>query len=79
MKLKSLYERLKPGIKATLESSKEKYPFAVKNTIKALENNFFIGDLTITDVSTLIQFGECPSPQLLDYSYICSLFEQNPS
>ena len=55
---KTLYDRLKPEYKDSLSKNVEKYPTIVNDVIKALKQNYFWNDLTISQAKDLISFTD---------------------
>ena len=56
--IKTLKQRLKPDIKAKLESNDRKYSAAVRSLFIKLDETKFISDLTIADVRSLHTFSD---------------------
>ena len=58
MQRKSLYDRLRPDVKARLKANGLRYEFTVTNVILKLKLARFWNDLTIADMSNLIIFSD---------------------
>ncbi|MCP4324733.1 MAG: hypothetical protein GY787_23365 [Alteromonadales bacterium] len=56
-KIPTLYEKLKPSVKAELNKSQIKYGSTIRNVIAKLESTHFVGDLTINDMKTVHLFS----------------------
>ena len=56
-KIPTLYEKLKPNVKAELNKSQIKYGSTIRNVIAKLESTHFVGDLTIDDMKTIHLFS----------------------
>ena len=56
-KIPTLYEKLKPSVKANLKKSEIKYGSTIRNVIAKLESTHFVGDLTIDDMKTVHLFS----------------------
>ena len=78
-KIKTLKQRLKPDIKAKLESNDRKYSAAVRSLFAKLDKTKFISDLTIGDVRSLHSFSDTSLHNLNSYDLMwCEhLFEDN--
>jgi len=50
----NLYDRLKPEVITLLEKERETYPYSAERLTNALKNNHFLFDLSLRDISTLI-------------------------
>ena len=57
-KIKTLKQRLKPEIKAKLESNDRKYSDAVRSLFIKLDKTKFVSDLTISDIRSLHTFSD---------------------
>ena len=68
---KTLYDRLKPEYKDSLSKNVEKYPTIVNDVIKALKQNYFWNDLTISQAKDVISFTDQTfgSISYYDWSY----------
>jgi len=55
---KSLYDRLRPDVKARLEANGLRYEFTVDRVIAKLRVTKFWNDLSIADMSNLIIFSD---------------------
>ncbi len=78
-KIKTLKQRLKPGIKAKLESNDNKYSAALRSLFATLDKTKFISDLTISDVRSLHTFSDTRLHNLDAYDIMwCEhLFDDN--
>ena len=56
-KIPTLYEKLKPNVKAELNKSQIKYGSTIRNVIAKLESTHFVGNLTIDDMKTIHLFS----------------------
>ena len=56
-KIPTLYDKLKPNVKAELNKSQIKYSSTIRNVIAKLESTHFVGDLTIDDMKTIHLFS----------------------
>ena len=56
-KIPTLYDKLKPNVKAELNKSQIKYGSTIRNVIAKLESTHFVGDLTIDDMKTIHLFS----------------------
>ena len=56
-KIPTLYEKLKPNVKAELNKSEIKYGSTIRRVIAKLESAHFVGDLTIDDMKTVHLFS----------------------
>ena len=57
-KIPTLYERLKPRVRAKLKENEGKYSSSVRQVIAKLENTYFVGDLTIDDMRRVHMFSD---------------------
>jgi len=57
-KIKTLKQRLKPEVRAKLESNDRKYSASVRSLFIKLDKTKFISDLTIADVRSLHTFSD---------------------
>ena len=78
-KIKTLKQRLKPGIKAKLESNDRKYSAAIRSLFAKLDKTKFVSDLTISDVRSLHTFSDTRLHNLDAYDIMwCEhLFDDN--
>ncbi len=78
-KIKTLKQRLKPGIKAKLESNDRKYSAAIRSLFTTLDKTKFVSDLTISDVRSLHTFSDTRLHNLDAYDVMwCEhLFDDN--
>lgn len=56
-KIPTLYNRLKPRVRAKLKENEGKYSLSVRQVIAKLESTYFIGDLTIDDMRQVHLFS----------------------
>ena len=56
-KIPTLYDKLKPNIKARLNQEEAKYSASIRPVIAKLESIHFVGDLTINDMKTIHLFS----------------------
>ena len=56
-KIPTLYDKLKPNVKAKLNKSEVKYGSTIRRVIAKLESTHFVGDLTIDDMRTIHLFS----------------------
>ena len=56
-KIPTLYDKLKPNIKARLKQEEAKYSASIRPVIAKLESTHFVGDLTIDDMKTVHLFS----------------------
>jgi len=52
----SLLKELRPEIKALLDADKKSYPHLVGSIIKELDNNYGVGDITVSSANSLIDY-----------------------
>jgi len=57
-KIPTLYNRLKPRVRAKLKENEGKYSSSVRQVIAKLENTYFVGDLTIDDMRRVHMFSD---------------------
>ena len=55
--MKTLLQRLKPEVKAALESNEPQYSGSVRAIFAKLDSTSFYGDLTINDIKSLYTFA----------------------
>ena len=78
MKRKTLYQRLKPEVKAGLESkSNDKYRFSTNIIVSLLKSKQFYSDLTIDQVKNIIVFSDVEPKSIFDIQYGDFLFESS--
>jgi hypothetical protein len=65
--IKTLKQRLKPDIKAKLESNDRKYSAAVRSLFAKLDKTKFVSDLTIGDIRSLHTFSDTRLNNLNSY------------
>jgi len=76
MKRKTLYQRLKPEVKAGLESkSNDRYKFSTNIIVNLLKSKQFYSDLTIDQVKSIIVFSDVNPKSVFDIQYGDFLFE----
>ena len=56
-KIPTLYEKLKPNVKARLKQEEAKYSASIRPVIAKLKSTRFVGDLTIDDMKTVHLFS----------------------
>ena len=61
----TLFERLQPDVKERLIANAAEYEFTVANLVKVLDSNTFWNQLTISDVSNLVDFSDSD----MEFSY----------
>ena len=77
-KRKTLYQRLKPEVKAGLESkSNEPYKFSTDIIVSLLKSKQFYCDLTIDQVKNIIVFSDVNPKSVFDIQYGDFLFESS--
>ena len=77
-KRKTLYQRLKPEVKAGLESkSNERYKFSTDIIVSLLKSKQFYCDLTIDQVKNIIVFSDVEPKSIFDIQYGDFLFESS--
>tara|TARA_R110002020_G_scaffold234874_1_gene447002 strand:+ start:129 stop:383 length:255 start_codon:yes stop_codon:yes gene_type:complete len=75
-KRKTLYQRLKPEVKAGLENeSNDKYRFSTDIIVHILKSKQFYSDLTIDQVKNIIVFSDVNPKSVFDIQYGDFLFE----
>jgi len=75
-KRKTLYQRLKPEVKAGLESkSNDRYKFSTNIIVSLLKSKQFYSDLTIDQVKSIIVFSEVEPKSVFDFRFGDFLFE----
>ena len=57
-KLPTLYNRLKPRVRAKLKENEGKYSSSVREVIAKLESTHFVGDLTIDDMKAVHLYSD---------------------
>ena len=67
--MKTLWQKLKPEIKQTLNEQEEKYPSLVKGIKVALKDNYFWSHLTISEARDLIYFTDHTYASLSSYDW----------
>ena len=77
-KRKTLYQRLKPEVKAGLESkSNDRYRFSTDIIVSILKSKQFYSDLTIDQVKNIIVFSDVNPKSVFDIQYGDFLFESS--
>ena len=77
-KRKTLYQRLKPEVKAGLESkSNDRYKFSTNIIVSLLKSKQFYSDLTIDQVKNIIVFSDVEPKSIFDIQYGDFLFESS--
>ena len=77
-KRKTLYQRLKPEVKAGLESkSNDRYRFSTDIIVSLLKSKQFYCDLTIDQVKNIIVFSDVNPKSVFDIQYGDFLFESS--
>ena len=56
-KIPTLYDKLKPNVKAKLKQEETKYSASIRPIIAKLESTHFVGNLTINDMKTIHLFS----------------------
>ena len=78
MKRKTLYQRLKPEVKAGFnKSEKEGYEFSVNIIVSLLKSTQYYSDLTIENVKNIIVFSDVEPKSIVDLKYGDFLFESS--
>lgn len=54
----TLYDKLKPRVRAKLKENEGKYSTTVRKVIAKLESTYFIGDLTVDDLRQVHLFSD---------------------
>ena len=77
--IKTLKQRLKPEVKARLESNDRKYSAAIRSLFIKLDKTKFVSDLTIGDIRSLHTFSDTKLYNLDIYDLLwCEhLFDDN--
>jgi hypothetical protein len=57
-KIPTLYEKLKPRVRAKLKENEGKYSSSVRQVIATLESTHFVGDLTIEQMRQIHLFSD---------------------
>ena len=57
-KIPTLYNRLKPRVRAKLKENEGKYSSSVREVIAKLESKYFIGDLTVDELRRVHLFSD---------------------
>ena len=67
--MNTLYDKLKPEIKQTLNDQEEKYPSLVKDVKTALKENYLWSHLSIGQARDLIYFTDAALASLSSYDW----------
>ena len=67
--MKTLWQRLKPEIKETLNDQEEKYPSMVKGIKIALKDNYFWSHLSIGQARDVMYFTDYTYASLSSYDW----------
>ena len=57
-RIPTLYERLKPKVRAKLKENEGKYSSVVREVIAKFESTYFVGSLTIDDMRRIHMFSD---------------------
>ncbi len=78
-KIKTLKQRLKPEVKAKLESNDRKYSAAVRSLFIKLDETKLVSDLTIGDIRPLHTFSDTKlyNLDIYDLMWCEHLFDDN--
>ena len=57
-KIVTLYDKLKPRVRAKLKENEGKYSSSVRQVIATLESTYFVGDLTIEQMRQIHLFSD---------------------
>lgn len=77
--IKTLKQRLKPEVKARLESNDRKYSAAIRSLFIKLDKTKFVSDLTIGDIRSLHTFSDTKlyNLDIYDLMWCEHLFDDN--
>ena len=67
--MKTLWQKLKPEVKQTINEQEEKYPSMVKAIKIALKDNYFWSHLTIGEARDIIYFTDYTYSSLSSYDW----------
>ena len=67
--MKTLWQKLKPEVKQTINDQEEKYPSMVKAIKIALKDNYFWSHLTIGEARDIIYFTDYTYASLSSYDW----------
>ena len=67
--MKTLLQRLKPEVKAALESNEPQYSGSVRSIFAKLDSTSFYGDLTISDIRSLYTFANIDSIRVSTWDF----------
>ena len=67
--MKTLWQKLKPEVKQTINEQEEKYPSMVKAIKIALKDNYFWSHLTIGEARDIIYFTDYTYASLSSYDW----------
>jgi hypothetical protein len=76
--MKTLFERLKPELRANLEQNRNRWKFSVDLIFDSLKDKYVYSDLTIAQVTALQVFSEIQVEDIsvLDFKFGDCFFEQ---
>ena len=76
--MKTLYDKLKPAIKAKLDAQQDEYSISINFIYKQLKNKTMYNELTIDDVKTIHTFADAWYNDVtgLDLMYGNHLFDE---
>ena len=77
--IKTLKQRLKPEVKARIESNDRKYSAAIRSLFIKLDETKFVSDLTIGDIRSLHTFSDTKlyNLDIYDLMWCEHLFDDN--
>ena len=67
--MKTLLQRLKPEVKAALESNEPQYSGSIRSIIAKLDSTSHYGDLTINDIRSLYIFADIESMRVSTWDF----------
>ena len=81
-KIPTLYDKLKPRVRARLKENESRYGTSVRKVIVALESNHFVSDLTIEQVRHVHLFSDTDYTDLTAIAFmwcdeIFDIYERN--
>jgi len=81
-KIPTLYDKLKPRVRARLKENEGKYSSSVRQVIGALKSNHFVSDLTIEQVRHVHLFSDTDYTDLTAIAFmwcdeIFDIYERN--
>jgi hypothetical protein len=76
--MKTLFERLKPELRANLEQNRKRWKFSVDLIFDSLKDKYVYSDLTIAQVTALQVFSDIQVEDIsaLDFKFGDCFFEQ---